>query len=33
MIIIMIMGGLITAIKNDTDNTMHNRMKITKKQK
>ena len=26
-------GGLITAIKNDTDNTMDNRMKITRKQK
>ena len=26
-------GGLITAIKNDTDNTMANRMTITKKQK
>ena len=26
-------GGLITAIRNDTDNTMDNRMKITKKQK
>ena len=25
--------GLITAIKNDTDNTMHNRMTITRKQK
>ena len=26
-------GGLITAIKNDTDNTMTNRMTITRKQK
>ena len=26
-------GGLITAIRNDTDNTMANRMTITKKQK
>ena len=26
-------GGLITAIKNDTDNTVTNRMTITKKQK
>ena len=26
-------GGLITAIRNDTDNTMDNRMIITKKQK
>ena len=26
-------GGLITAIRNDTDNTMDNRMTITKKQK
>ena len=26
-------GGLITAIKNDTDNTMDNRMTITRKQK
>ena len=25
-------GGLITAIKNDTDNTMTNRMKLTRKQ-
>ncbi len=26
-------GGLITAIRNDTDNTMDNRMTITRKQK
>ena len=26
-------GGLITAIKNDTENTMDNRMTITRKQK
>ena len=26
-------GGLITAIRNDTDNTMANRMTITSKQK
>ena len=26
-------GGLITAIRNDTDNTMDNRMTINKKQK
>ena len=26
-------GGLITAIRNDTDNTMDNRMAITRKQK
>ena len=26
-------GGLITAIKNDTDNAMTNRMTITRKQK
>ena len=26
-------GGLITTIKNDTDNTMDNRMPITRKQK
>ncbi len=26
-------GGLITAIRNDTDNTMNNRMTITRKQK
>ena len=26
-------GGLITAISNDTDNTMDNRMTITRKQK
>ena len=26
-------GGLVTATRNDTDNTMHNRMKITRKQK
>ena len=26
-------GGLITAIRNDTDNTMTNRMTITRKQK
>ena len=26
-------GGLITAIRNDTDNTMDNKMTITKKQK
>ena len=26
-------GGLITAIKNDSDNTMTNRMTITRKQK
>ena len=26
-------GGLITVIRNDTDNTMYNRMTITRKQK
>ena len=26
-------GGLITAIRNDSDNTMNNRMTITRKQK
>ena len=26
-------GGMITAIKNDTDSTMYNRMTITRKQK
>ena len=26
-------GGLITAVRNDTDNTMDNRMTITRKQK
>ena len=26
-------GGLLTTIRNDTDNTMNNRIKITRKQK
>ena len=33
IIIIIIIGGLITAIGNNTDNTMDNRMTITRKQK